>query len=185
MYGPPTSAAFLGVTLSNYAQNYLNLFIASFMYFTYAIVVKQLIGVTNQILSAITALQNDTAISGATKAISQSYIGRSYEKLTGLETIEKKINRMAPINDSIYSDNVEGRVLKSAKIAKHLVSSMLKRKTGPIDQPHSVSSSNTGNNGHSDPLHLAGSSPGSTHDGDKKIKDAPHIDDHSIKRNIK
>jgi hypothetical protein len=62
---------------------------------------------------------------------------------------------------------------------------MLKRKTGQIDQPHSVSSSNTGNNGHSDPLHLASSNPGSTHDGDKKIKDAPHIDDHSIKRNIK
>jgi hypothetical protein len=120
MDAPSDASSYVVSGLSNYARNYLNLTIASFMYFTYSLVVAQLVLVTNNILKSITGLTSDSAVSGGVYGIKNSGIGKAYDKLTGKDFINKKIARRDPILSQAYADPINERLQTSAKLLNKL-----------------------------------------------------------------
>lgn len=100
--------------ISNYGHNYLNLAIASFMYFTYSLIIWQLIGVTNSILGRITGVSFDNAVVSTVRAIKHSTVGRAFEK--GNKMINEKISKRAPILSQLYTDPIGKRLQNSANL---------------------------------------------------------------------
>jgi hypothetical protein len=106
--------------LTNYASNYLNLAIASFLYFTYSLVVVQLSGITDQILGGITGVTGDSAIANSVKAVQTSRFGKAFDKMSGKEFIDKRIARKAPMLSTAYADPINERLQKSGEVLNRL-----------------------------------------------------------------
>lgn len=122
---PQTAGAFMTSWASNAAINWLNVGMASFMYFTYSIIAEQLVGITNSILSAITIA--DGALADGVGAIKATSFGKAFEKLSGKEFVAERISKRAPITSQMYVDKSNQRIkdvsIKTAKFtAKAVVS---------------------------------------------------------------
>jgi type IV secretory pathway VirB6-like protein len=118
----PDASSYVVSGLSNYARNYLNLTIASFMYFTYSLVVAQLVSITNNILGGITGLTSDTAVAGGVGGIKKSGIGRAYDGLTGKDFVNKRIAGRSPMLSQAYADPINDRLKISGKLLNKLPS---------------------------------------------------------------
>jgi type IV secretion system protein VirB6 len=94
--------------LSRPMLSYVNVAMASFLYFTYSLVVVQLVGYTNSILNVVTGMVNDNAVSSAVGNIQQkSAIGKAFNK--GSRAVNKYIASRSPVS---YDDTLDQKLVK-------------------------------------------------------------------------
>jgi type IV secretion system protein VirB6 len=103
--------------LTNYARNYLNIAIATFMYLTYSIIFNQIVGITDQILSVIVSMQQDNAIAKNATRIKNSTLGKLPYKASGYAQLHQRILKRAPSMSGIYNNHMHTRLQNTAQNA--------------------------------------------------------------------
>jgi type IV secretory pathway VirB6-like protein len=106
-------------TAAGLVLSYINVAMASFLYFTYTIVAKQLIGFTGDILEKITGISGSAALNTADKINSNSGIGQALRKFSGNNMMNRYVARRSPFN---YEDRTNQKAwgLTGGALAKGL-----------------------------------------------------------------
>jgi type IV secretory pathway VirB6-like protein len=117
--GDASAKTLLGSILS-----YVNVAMASFLYFTYTIVAKQLLGFTGDILANITGILGDNAVRSTVGNIKQnSMVGKAFAKFSGNEIMNRYVARRSPVS---YQDNINKKAGNIAKKSWNVTSAVVK-----------------------------------------------------------
>ncbi len=103
------------------ASNATNVAMASFMYFTYSLVMQQLVSFTNRLVGRITGVVSENAALNSVKRVKDSSLGKTINALSGADIANRYTQKRSPFS---YEGNIE-------KIEKSIVDSMKEFKEDP------------------------------------------------------
>ncbi len=85
--------------------SYLNVAMASFLYYTYTLVAKQLLSFTSDILGKITGIVDSPVKNSVASITGNSALGRAFKKFSGNDMMNRYVIRRSPVRHA-HHDNI-------------------------------------------------------------------------------